>query len=241
MLSKLKSVTAIATIVEYLNSTSFSRKLFDFASVAILLSLIGIITGKMPLPSNWPHIAAGYYIGMSAVVVVFYLLSMKIIEINLPNKHTVENTCKVSEDVNRILLGEQYSHDDYNFVGHFRFHNGVSGVDGFNFMKFSLTEYANAVSVTVDPMTFQNLPIIINMHMVSALIDGVPYSAGISPQSPMYLEMTKLGIQTYTAVAVKSKQGLLSGFVYVGSKTEHAPDADIVKRIAEKVQAVGTR
>lgn len=239
MLSKIKALPALATIVSYLQSTSSSRKVGDFAFVAILLSLIGIVTGKLPIPYQWPLIDSVWYVGIASFLVLIYLISNKYIEIKLPKKHTVEDTCKVSEEVSRILSGEQYAHG-FNFIGHFRFHNGMSGVDGiFNFMKFSLTEYANAISVNVDPMRFQNLPIIINMKLVSSLIDGRGFAGQVSQNSTMYLQLARMGVKSYSAYPVKSKQGLLCGFVYVGSNSEQTPTLEHLKDIAEKIQLVG--
>lgn len=238
MLSKIKALPALATIVSYLQSTSSIRKVGDFAFVAIILSLIGIVTGKLPIPYQWPLVDSVWYVGITTLLIITYLISNKYIEIKLPKKHTVEDTCKVSEEVSRILTGEQYAHG-FNFIGHFRFHNGVSGINEFHFMKFSLTEYANAISVNVDPMKFQNLPIIINMKLVSSLIDGRGFAGQVSQNSTMYLQLARMGVKYYSAYPVKSKQGLLCGFVYVGSNSEEAPTLEHLKDIAEKIQLVG--
>lgn len=208
MLDKLKDTTAYGAVARYLSETKFLRKCMDITLVIVLMFAYGFATGKIHLPEAWkPN----------------------------PPTHTVEHTFKQSNQIQKIIDGEQYL-NNYNFIGSFKFHNGIQGLDGFNFMKYSLTEYSTGMGIMVDPLEMQNLPIVINMPMVSSLVEGKCYSAKPNPKSPTYLTAMKMNLQSYTVCPIRSRQGQLVGFVAIGVNKPEAPLEEQVRKITNQIQ-----
>lgn len=234
MLSKIKALPALATIVSYLQSTSSIRKIGDFAFVAIILSLIGIVTGRVPLPQNFPVISSAWYVAITAVLIIIYLISNKYIEIKLPTKHTVRHMYEVSDRIQTTLTGRMYG-ADYRYIGLFLFHNGQHSLHNFSFIKFSLIAFSQSASTAMDIQALQNLPITTNLPMINALLDGVSFSAQVSPYSPVYNTHLKMGVNYYTASPVHSKNGQLTGFIIIGSY-DKIPETNISEEIAKEIE-----
>lgn len=206
MLKELKTVTGFQAVSNYFVKSKWYRKAFD----AILVCLIMIVWG-------------------------FSQGHIKIESFNVPSTHTVEHTFKQSNEIQKILDGEQYK-NQYNFVGSFKFHNGTQGLDGFNFMKWSLTEYSSGIGISVDPLEMQNIPIVINMPMVSALVEGKCYSSVTIPKTPLYITALRMNVQSYTACPIVSRQNQLIGYILVGVNTTTPPSHESVEMIVDKIE-----
>lgn len=209
MLDKLAKMpgTALDTVTRYLNTTKPFRKILDVILACILMIIYAVATGKIPLPSL-PHY-------------------------NAPT-HTVENTLRQSTEVQKVLDIAQNKHNLY-YVGYYRYHNGLQGLDGFNFMKWSLTEYSTALGVRVEPLNEQAIPVLANPTMVGAHVDGKCYQGVPNSNLPLYANMIRMGTLSYTSCPVYSRQKQLAGFVYVASNTQTPPPVDIVQTIANDI------
>lgn len=205
MRDKLKSVSGYDAVTKYLTNTKWFRKMFDVILVCMILLVYGFATGKIN-PSHFYN----------------------------PASHTVEHTFKQSTEIQKILDGEQYK-NEYRFVGSYKFHNGTQGLDGFNFMKWSLTEYSTEIGVQVDPMELQNIPIVVNMPMVSALVEDKCYMSVPNPKSPTYYISKRMGIHAYTSCPIFSRQRQLVGFILVATDQTIAPDQTKVRAIVEQI------
>lgn len=209
MLDKLAKMpgSALDAIIKYFKTTKPLRKVLDVTLLCILMIVFGMATGKLPIPPI-PHY-------------------------NAPN-HTVENTLRQSTEVQKVL---DVSQNKYNlhYIGYYRYHNGLQGLDGFNFMKWSLTEYSTALGVRVEPLNEQAIPVLANPTMVGAHVDGKCYQGVPNANLPLYAASIRMGVQSYTSCPVYSRQKKLAGFVYVASNTPTPPSVDIVQNIANEI------
>lgn len=237
MLEKLKTVTALSTIVNYLENTSITRKLLDFSFSFIILTLIGVITGKVPLAEVLRVISPVYWAVLVCITVFLYLLSAKIIRITVPKKHdSVERSFSQSQHITRILSGEQYM-SGYDVLARVQFHNGVHSLDNsFGFIKMSLTEYASAQHIIVDATNFQNLPVVINFDLISSLVNKKMYCTSVTTASALYESFLNMGIKKYCAMGIRNSNDILTGFVFVGVNGGELPTEENMKRIVEAIK-----
>lgn len=173
-----------------------------------------------------------------ALLVVLILITYGIAagHIKIPEpRHNVRASFNESRQIQKELdiVQDKYG---INFVGNFKFHNGTQGLDGFNFMKYSLTEYSAKLGITVDAEALQSVPIVVNMPMVAALVDDKCYSAMPNPSSPKYIIAMQMGIKTYTACPVNDGKHNLVGFVVFSSDSTTPPEQSIVQEAAKTIQ-----
>jgi hypothetical protein len=156
--------------------------------------------------------------------------------IKLPTPaHTVRASFNQSRQIQKELDIAQ-DKAQANFVGNFKFHNGTQGLDGFNFMKYSLTGFSAKLGISVDAEAMQSIPIVVNMPLVAALVDDKCYSAFPNPTSPKYTLALQMGIKSYTACPVNDNKHNLVGFVIFGSGDITPPTEVAVKEAAKAVQ-----
>lgn len=157
--------------------------------------------------------------------------------ISLPKSepHTVEHTFNKSSQIKKILDIAQ-SKAGVNVVSHFTLHNGVNGLSGYSFMKQSMTEVSTAMGVTLYPEEWQDLPIVINMSQIGALIEGKCYSSPITINAGKYNAFIRAGVQSITACPVKDAKGNLVGYVEFGSNSITPPSIATVESVAKEVE-----
>lgn len=150
--------------------------------------------------------------------------------------HTVERSFVQSEKVHNLLKKTQYE-NQYSFIGHYRFHNGVSSLNGeYSFTKFSLTEYVSKPYITVNPIAWKDLPISINFSMMATLYNGECYTQIISYNDPMYNQFLRLNTDYIVACPVYDSKHKLSGIVIAGINAPNTIDSNQIKHIADLLQ-----
>lgn len=170
------------------------------------------------------------------VVLVIMAYGVASGHIKLPQAHhTVRSSFNQSRQIQKELDIAQDKHQ-LNFVGNYKFHNGTQGLDGFNFMKYSLTEYSAKLGITVDTESLQSVPIVADMQLVAALVDDKCYSTTPTPGNIKYTTNIQMGIKSYTACPVNDSKHNLVGFVQFGSDSITPPDVAVVKEAALAVQ-----
>ncbi len=205
MLEKVKSIAAWNVVINYLNKTKWYRKLFDALLIALLLLVYGVVSGNVKLEHQ--------------------ILS--------PTSHSLENTLKQSEGVQNIL-NEERKQNGYRVVAHYMLHNGTQSLDGYNFMKYSLTEYSTSVGVKLDPLLHQNVPTMMNDPMIQAIGAGKCYRGLPDPYSSRYFVYQEMEVEKFMVCPVYSNERL-SGFVFIGVREGDLPnDADLIG-IASKI------
>lgn len=205
-MSTTKPNSFIESIKSYLFKTPWYRKVLDAFLICLVLLFWGISTGKV----NIQH--------------TFYN----------PSKHTVENSLKQSGEVQKVIDGEQYK-NNYRFIGSFKFHNGTVSLDGYNFMKYTLTEYSAQTGTRVDPQLFQNVPIVMNNPMIRTLADGKCFVGVPDRNSSSFVSYEQMEVTSFTACPIYSIQKQLSGFILVGQRNEEAPTEHDVTSITNKI------
>lgn len=149
--------------------------------------------------------------------------------------HTVERSYVQSEKVQQVLKNAQYQ-NQYSFIGHFRFHNGVSSLNGsYSFTKFSLTEYAAKPYITPNVLEWKDLPMALDFYMMATLYRGECYSKNIGYDDPMHNQYMKMNVDSIVACPVYDSRGKLSGILMAGvnspNKIEKAVVATTVKNL----------
>lgn len=205
MFDKVKSVASGQSIVKYLSSTKWYRKIFDALLLALLLVVYGIVTGKVKIEHR----------------------------IFSPSTHSLENTLKQSEGV-QTILNEERKQNGYRVLAHYMLHNGTQSLDGYNFMKYSLTEYSVSMGVKLDPLLHQNVPTMMNDQMIQAIASGKCFTGYPEQHSSRYFIYEEMEVNKFMVCPVYS--GLyLSGFVFVGVRDEELPKQMDLMTLANKI------
>ena len=170
------------------------------------------------------------------IVLILFAYGVATGHVKLPaTHHSVKASFDTSRQIQKILDVHQ-NKTNIVFAGHFNFHNGTQGLSSFNFMKYSLTEYSARLGVHVDAEALQNIPIVVNMPMVAALVDDKCFTSFPNPASPKYIIALEMGIKSYTACPVNDKRHNLVGFVVFGNDTLTPPAETSVQETAKEVQ-----
>lgn len=194
------------SIKSYLFKTPWYRKILDTFLICLVLLFWGIASGKVSLETKFYN----------------------------PSTHTIEHTLQQSSQVQKVIDGEQYK-NDYRFIGSFKFHNGTVSLDGYNFMKYTLTEYSSQMGTLVDSQLLQNVPIVMNNKMIRTLADGKCYTGYPDKTESSFLVYEQMEVTSYTACPVYSLQKHLSGFILVAVRNTPAPSHSEVVSITDKI------
>lgn len=218
--------TIIPKVLDYFKSTPPASKIID--SLVLVFASIGVGMSLGKIPFHYSILVAPILIGAIAWGTYRYRQS----------QHSVENTCDLTSRVHRILTAEQYFHN-FQFAGRFLFSNGTNSLDNsFNFMRLSLTEYVLPEGNSISPQRWTNLPILINLKLISALSDGETFQDEVSTSSAMWSELNRIEVKSYTAVPIRGNRGALIGFAFFGSSTSTPPDKKICEEITSKIEQV---
>lgn len=152
--------------------------------------------------------------------------------------HTVERSYVQSDKVQQVLRKTQYE-NQYSFIGHFRFHNGVSSLNGsYSFTKFSLTEYISKPYITVNVMEWKDLPMALDFYMMAALYSGECYSKNIGYNDPLYNQYMRMNVDSIVACPVYDSKGKLSGILMAGTNSHNKVEKSVIASTVKSLEGM---
>lgn len=198
--------TTLGIVKSYLTETKWHRKLLDALLICVIILMWGVANGNVNISKLYN-----------------------------PFDHTVESTLIQSSAIQKIIDGEQYK-NDFRFIGSFKFHNGTVSLDGYNFMKYSLTEYSTQIGTMVDTPKLQNVPIVMNNRMIRTLAEGVCYSDVPDPNNSLYSTFELMEITQYISCPIYSTKDHLAGFIMIGVRGTELPSVIETSNIASRIR-----
>lgn len=173
------------------------------------------------------------------LLLVVYGIAMGHIDITkFKMHHTVEHSYVQSERVQSVLKKAQYEHQ-YSFIGHFRFHNGVSSLNGaYSFTKFSLTEYASKPYITVNVLEWKDLPMSLDFTMMAALYRGDCYMNIVGYDDPLYNQYIRMNTDLIAACPVYDTRNKLSGIVIAGANSPNKIDINTFRLTVKTLEGM---
>lgn len=216
-----------STISDYFRESTYTRKLQDTSIISLVMVLYGISTGTLLLN---PVITSGIVI----TVVVFALAN---IIFGRKRKSTVEKSFTHSEKIKRILDNLQFT-GKYPAVIHNIYHNGVCDLSGrFSFIKMTGVEHSTAEHINFNPLHFRDLPFMIDMAMLTALIDNKTYTKQVDPLEPLAKQYRTLNIKSICAAPI-NVNGKLNSFLLVGSEDpNHQFDMSLISSYVAMIES----
>lgn len=220
-----------SSLSDYIREATYTRKLQDTSVAALLIILYGVASGSIILAANvLPLMVAGVVLMFCVTVILSFFTRTK--------KTTVERSFIHSEKVKRVLDACQIQHG-FPVVVHSVFHNGVSDLAGrFSFIKMTAVEHSTADHITFNPLNFRDLPYMVDIHMITALVDDQIYTKTINySDDPMGAQYKRLGVKSICVAPISSK-GSLNSFLWVGSEEEGFQfDEEVIRGYAKKIES----